>query len=456
MIDAALPGFSVEAVWDGACSILDRIGLLVDSEKVARLVSKALAVDGGRARFPREVVEHYADEIRAAGGAHSAAAPPGGLVLINSCFSNQYIDPRTGKKRPFDVKTLVRCTKLAYRLKDEGLLNGRVAGYPLDVPPRLQFLTAYFIDCCYGRSAGPYCLSNDEAVLKYMMEIGSVMGHARVVGAEPVSPLKFVGASVNLAAEHCRGDVTVWVDAMPLMGVTAPLDWHAAWAQSVAENLGSFILLRTCGCEKVAPPSFRVFLPNMATGTAYFSSPQHIFAMLSRRKVREFFALTTDGAELMLVTAKAPDQQAAAEKTAGAVLAKIFDFPYVEGAGNLWMDEIFSPQQLMIDLDICACVSAMKADFRQTGPALLQVIAEGVQRGSFLETDMTLGRYGEFLWRPAVFDLTRRGEWNERAAGEKAAEWAEAKAAEYDYELAGEKREQLERIMAAARREISA
>ena len=43
----------------------------------------------------------------------------------------------------------------------------------------------------------------------------------------------------------------VITDPMPVLGVTAPADLHAAWAQSVAENIASYSFWRICGCERV-------------------------------------------------------------------------------------------------------------------------------------------------------------------------------------------------------------
>ncbi|MHC4983588.1 MAG: trimethylamine methyltransferase family protein [Planctomycetota bacterium] len=455
MIDVTLPGFDVEAVWAGACDILERVGLEVASEKVLSRLSKTFVVRDGRVCFPRELLERCAEEIRQSAPPPAPAGTPRELVIANNCFCNHYVDHRSGKARPYDVETIIRHTKLACGLAGEGLLSGRVTGYPPGVAPRLQFLTSYFIDCCYNASAGSHPLVTDRQVLSYMIQMASVMGHTQVIGVEPISPLKFAGNSVDLAVEHAGGAAAIAIDPMPIMGVTAPLDWHAAWSQSVAENVGSYALLRACGCERLGAPSFRLFLPNMATATIYFSSPQHIFALLTRRKVREFFGLDLDWGELMLVTSKQPDQQAAAEKTAGCVLAKLFDFHYVEGAGNLSMDEIFSPQQLLIDIEIRNFANAMTADFSSAAADVVDIIADGLKRGSFLQTDLTLDCFRKFAWRSELFDYTRLAGWTGRSVLQKAAERAEKVIAEYDYELAGEKRENLERIMAGARRDLA-
>jgi len=455
MIDTTLPGFDVEAVWDGACRILEQVGLEVATGKALARPARELPVRGGRVCFPREMIEHYAGEIRQK-AARCAPAPRSSVTMCNSAVCHHYLHPITGETRPYDTETLIRHTRLACRLGDEGLLLGRATGYPLDVPPRMQFLTSYFVECCHSRSPASHCLITDEVAMKYMMEIAAVMGHAQMIGVEPISPLKFAGASVDIAVAHGRADLIIGVDAMPIMGITAPLDWHAAWAQSVAECLGTYALLRLCGCERIEPPSFRLFMPNMATAKIYLSSPRHIFALLTRRKVREFFALATDSSELMLVSGAAPDHQAAVEKAAGCLLSKLFGFYVVEGAGNLRIDEVFSPQQLLIDLEICNFVNSIGAEFGRAGQDLVETVREGVARGNFLDTSLTLDHFGEFFWRPVLFDLSAQATRNAKGLLAKAAEWAERKTAEHDYQLEGDKRRQLERIMAEARQALAA
>jgi trimethylamine:corrinoid methyltransferase-like protein len=272
-----------------------------------------------------------------------------------------------------------------------------------------------------------------------------------------ISPLRFGGASVRVAFEWLDRDpdLAIGIDPMPNLGVTAPADWHLGWAQSVAENMGSYILFREAGFEHVGLPSFRLFVPNMRVGTTYFSSPKHLAALLIRRKVREFFGLATSSAEFTLVTAKRPDAQAAAEKMAGAMLGRVYGFPYLEGAGGLWMDDLFSPVQLMVDLEICNYVNSLDVDLASPARDPLEVMERGLAGGGFLSDPLTLDAFEDFIWRPGLFDLSPRGGWTGPLVHERAAEIARAKAAQYTYELADERREELERIMARARRALA-
>jgi trimethylamine:corrinoid methyltransferase-like protein len=341
-------------------------------------------------------------------------------------------------------------------MADEGLLGGSVAGIPQDVPAEMQFLMAHYIDCVFSRHPNGWCLMHSEAVMRYFFKIAEVMGFRKSIGTEMISPLKFMGQSIDLAIDFGGKDVAVGIDPMPILGVTAPADWHMAWAQSVAENMGSYIIFRECGLEQVDPPSFRLFLSNPVACTTYFSSPQHIIALLARRKVREFFGLATTGAELLLVASKAPDQQAAMEKMAGCLLGKLCGFSYLEGAGGLWLDEIFSPQQLLIDVEIKHYVEGVAADLNGPAQDIVAVMKEGIRTGGFLEADLTLDRFKQFVWKSKLFDLGSRGSWkgDHQTLLSKTARLSEEKISAYTYELTDNRREALDAVLAQAKNEF--
>jgi trimethylamine:corrinoid methyltransferase-like protein len=321
----------------------------------------------------------------------------------------------------------------------------------------LQFIQTSWVNCVYNPEAGPLGLVLSGFQMKYFLEIADVMGFVQSIATEMISPLRFMGQSVDLAVEFYGQGLNVWIDPMPIIGVTAPADWHMAWSQSIAENLGSYAIFRSCGMDRLHSPTFRLFLPNQATTGAYFSSPRHVMALLTRRVVREFFNLQTAGEEFLLIASKAPDAQAAMEKTAGALLGRLFGFAGLEGAGGLWLDEIFSPQQLVIDIEIKSFVNSVGADLSGVEADVVEVVRAGVRQGSFLASDMTLDRFAEFTWPAGLSDLRPRAAWDgdHQTLLRKAAAFAEEKAREYTYELTDSRREQLDRILERARNELA-
>ena len=450
-----LDQFDVGRVWEDALKILREVGLQVTNERIAPMVAQGLKIKGDRIRFPEEVVLRYADEIRARFGSESPDLPER-VSIFSSSLNTHWLDPADGCVKPHDTQTVIRHTRLIRQLAEEGLSGGRAAGVPQNVPAEMQFLMTHYIDCVYSRRPGGWGIIQSEAMMHYFLEMAEVMELPKSIGTEMISPLRFMGQSVDLALQYHDRGMMVGIDPMPILGVTAPADWHMAWAQSVAENVGSYALFRECGVEQIGCPSFRLFLSNPAAAMTYFSAPQHITALLTRRRVRQFFGLPTLSAELMLVTSKVPDPQAAMEKMAGCLLGRIFDFPYLEGAGGLWLDEIFSPQQLLIDVEIKHFVEGIRADFGGTPQDIVAVMEEGVRAGGFLAADLSLDRFREFAWESRLFDLRPRAAWNgtPQSLLARAARIAEEKIDAYEYELSGDRRRALDEIVARAEREF--
>jgi hypothetical protein len=451
-------GFDVERVWGDACRILDRVGLVVLNPAIRDRLAATLPCDGDRVQVPEALARRYVAEIRSRAGSQ-ASPPPGTPVTIsNSPLNVSYLDPDTGENRPYDTATVVEHTKLALRLAEEDdVLRAGPTGVPQDVPPRLQFVTCAYLDAVYNPHPRPFVLALDPEQFEFLLEIADLFALPRVLGTEMISPLRFGGSSVDIAFEWLDRDrdVIVGIDPMPNLGVTAPADWQLGWAQSVAENMGSYILFRQAGFEHVGLPSFRLFVPNMRVGTTYFSSPRHLAALLTRRKVRRFFGLATSSAEFTLVTAKRADAQAAAEKMAGAMLGRLYGFPRLEGAGGLWMDDVFSPVQLIVDLEICNYVNNLDYHPASSAQDVVEVMERGLEGGGFLSDPLTLDAFEGFIWRPKLFDLAPRARWEGPSVQERAGDIARAKSGQYAYELTDERREQLERIMARARCALS-
>jgi hypothetical protein len=449
----------VQRVWDDAVRVLDQVGLEIGGEVLTRAVEGVFPIENGRVRIGPDVATRYADEIRSRFGGPTDVEPVSAPRLYNLPLNPYWLDPADGQINPNDLDTVVRNTKLIYQVASEadGLVGPSVAGVPQDVPAEIQFLMVYATECIYAPHPGAWGLMHSRRSMELIFEAADIMGAGKMVCAEPISPLRFGGQSVDLAIEAGREDVPVTVDCMPVLGVTAPADWHMAWAQSVAENLGAYILLRACGVERVGPPSFRLFLPNPSAMTPYFSAPQHVAVLCMRREVRALFGLPTDGGEVMLVASKAADAQAAMEKAAGCALAKAHGFKHLEGAGMLWMDEVFSPQQLMIDVEIARYVSAADVAIAAPKGDVVASVREGLDAGSFLGSELMLERFREFAWAAELSDLAPRGSWkgDHTTLLKRAGELARAKSEAYTYELADHRREAIDALIARANAEFA-
>ncbi len=150
------------------------------------------------------------------------------------------------------------------------------------------------------------------------------------------------------------------------------------------------------------------------------------------------------------------DMQAVMDKTALIMMHALGGFrDFWYGAGQLSMDEVFSPAQCVIDQELgryaTHLVQGVKYD---TDPeAAFNVISEVGPGGNYLEHETTLGDLRAYF-ESDIFPRMNVDQW--RAAGEpdvwsKAAARAKSLIANYRYELAPAVKRDLDRIWAKAK-----
>ena len=456
-LDQLVRGFDVARVHNDALRLLARVGLEVRDEALrGRLVATgAVRQSGHRVLLDAATVEAYAEQLRHDGAARAPAEPDERLTVSVARWPMFFVEPQSDELRPFTTDVLIEYTKLVDAFREEGL-TGSVPGTPQDVPPPIQELVQYAIACRYSRGAGfPGAIGEPRAV-DYMLGIARVMGHRIGVGVEAYSPLTFSGNSVALVLRLRSQAEGVGLDPMPIMGVSAPLDWHAAWAQSVAENLGGYAILRLLGFERVSP-TFRLFPASMRSATIAFGSPEFLLALLTRSRIRELYGQPIGAAESLHTMAKLPDAHAVAERSAQTLFAAMLGHRRFSAAGSLAIDEVFSPEQLVIDLEIRDYVERLMRGIEAGGDDCLSVVAEGLDGRSFLTAERTLANWREFFWLPRVFLQTSRAQWQASPRSVLADAWALARErlARHEYELDDERRRAVDSIVQEAEQALT-
>jgi trimethylamine:corrinoid methyltransferase-like protein len=129
------------------------------------------------------------------------------------------------------------------------------------------------------------------------------------------------------------------------------------------------------------------------------------------------------------------------------------------GGGRLSLDEVFSPEQLVIDCEMRDHVQRLIAgiDGDCDPSAVAAEVATGIQEG-FLGLESTVGSYRDLFWMPRLFERRTLGGW--MAAGspdfrEHAKEMVREAAGRHQYELEPELRRKLDDIYARAQRDLA-
>jgi len=456
----------LEAIEEGATRILEEVGIeIVHPRLIARAQQCGFRETNGRIRLSRQQVTEFLQETRQGKSSSRQRisrhqSTPASLTIFPSIYPQSVHDPETDAIVPFTCARLKEATRLVDVLAGRGVGNS-IPGCPVDVPPALQVLMQYRIgveNLRYWR--GPVDAKSLQS-MPYVMEMAEVMGcPIRSLPIYVFSPLRLAGESLAAVMEYEERLESVTVGSMPAAGFTAPLHPVEAFALAAAEVIGAALIVSEC--IKPAVHWGVSLWPFDLRGIAMsLGSPESVLFEMASAEVNAYlhgqprWPITNNIHSL----AKLPGPQAAAEKASGMTLGALLGVRGFFGAGNLSLDEVFSPVQLLADLEIKdhveRLVNGLNTDSDLGG--LAEQVRLGVE-GGFAGLERTLEYYRVLYWHPHFFERRFLGLW--QAAGcpsfsAQAKEKIRELVAKHDYEPAAEIRAELERIYKHAERELA-
>lgn len=454
----------LESVEQGAIRILGEVGVEVAHPQLAaRARERGFQLQDGRIRLPRRQVERFLEEGRSAGrpGSPVGREDEGRICLRLSPnpYPQSIHDPATDEIVPLTCARLEEATKLVDVLAERGVAGG-MPGCPTDVPPPLQVLAQYRIGVSILRNWQGPVDPKSLTSLPYVMAMADVMGcPIRGLPVYIFSPLRLAGESLTAALQYEERLEHLFVGSMPAVGNTCPIRPLEALAVAAAEIIGSAMILQGCLRARVhwGVGVFSFDLRGMAMS---FGSPEAILLDMASHEVdaflhgREWWPAVGN----LLTLAKLPDQQALAEKAAALTLGAGLGGRTFDGAGTLALDEVFSPVQLLLDVEmkdhVERLVNGVSRDFDLD--ALMGDLGSAVTRG-FAALDRTLDSHAQYTWYPRLFERRFLAPW--RAAGcpgpaSRAAEQARELAGTHTYSPPHETLAALDRIYRQAEKDI--
>jgi trimethylamine--corrinoid protein Co-methyltransferase len=441
----------VREMHNGALKILAEVGLEVEGEELVRRLTAqdGVTVRSGRVCLAPSLVEAHVEAYRKTCLAREKPTPRRRIHLSAGCCANHIPDRRTGKPRPITTEDLIQSTKLIDALHDEDV-SGHVPGFPQDVPPPLQALAEYRIGSQHTRWGGSFTAPCPIEGLEYIYEMHQVMEQPFHLSLYVINPLKIVGDSLHAILHFLDRAAGFSSGSMPLMGGTAPIHFVGAFVQAMAEEMGGFVVLRLLAPGKPAGFGVMAFCLDMKYGGITYGSPEQNLCDLIRIPVNAFYGMRNVSTRSIRTMAKRPGSQAAAEKAASAVVGALAGSRSFMGAGTLSVDEVFSPEQLIIDREIADYAQRVADGFEYDPDKLsLDIIAECAGRGEFLAHPSTLANHRRIYWMPTLFEHMSLRRWQQLGEPQLVAEAGhivDQKLARYDFELAPEKRRELDRI----------
>ena len=454
---------NLEQIHEAALRILESIGLLVRAPQALETAARlGLTVREQRVLFDRATVNAFVEEFRAHPAVDEEEREPSPEILLAPCqYAVMVHDIETDQIVPFTTDRLIQAAKLLDTLTPYGVI-AKTPGTPMDVPGDLQPLLKYKIQALYCRHGRrPVELGTPRAT-PYLLDMAEALGHPiTTADVYVVSPLTIGGESFDCALEQRHRLQSLWVSNMSSLSATAPIRLGDALALGVAEVTGAAILAR----EVVGLPvdwSVRVtpFDPRFMCLT--LGGPEEFPLQWASEEVNAWYHGREPGPPWggLHSQAKLPDQQAAVERTTMMLTLALFGTRVFGGIGRLSLDEVFSPEQAVIDLEIRDHVQRLVAgaDGDCDPEACLAEVAAGLRQGGFLGLDSTAELYQQTYWRPRLFWRGMVNEWQAAQApnlSARAKEMVRRRLQLHDFAPEPEVRREVERIYAKAERKLS-
>ena len=464
---ALLSAEELTRIEEAMVRILDECGIAVlDEELIERLRREGFRTNGNRVFVEPRLVREFLEAERTRNGDQFGEGPagigaaPSPITVYLSQYPQHVHDVSTDRIVPFTTERLIEATKLVDVLSERGVIYSP-PGTPADVPPALQPVLQYWVAATYSRHGQHPIDPKAEVSFDYVMQMADALGHpVRHLPVYVFSPLTLGGESLRCVLKLRDRLSGIGVSSMPSAGCTAPIHVGDAFALAAAEVIGSVILLRAV-LELDVYWTVGLFPIDLHSMAMVFGSPENFLFQLMGHEVTAYLGGTRwyPAAGNIHTSAQLPGPQACAEKsslmTAGALLGE----RRFGSAGTLSLDEVFSAEQLLYDLEIKDHVQRLidGMDGECDPGRCAEEVAAALEEGTFAGLSSTASAYRDLYWHPRLFGRQFLGAW-QRDGGKSIRAQAHAMIrdliARHDFHLEPALQSELDRILSRARADL--
>ena len=451
----------LDTIHQALLQVLDETGMECAHSLTADVLTatEGIRFDNGRIKFSRDLVNETIERARAAGRQRR----PAERVRVSAPWNClNVIDMDDDAIRASTAADVVSMLKLVAGFNEYGC----APVYPCDLDPRVQILWLEKICLELTPGFGGDMVSHDPQTIRWIGRLHGALGRRYPLGLQfLISPLRLDHLALDLLWQF-KGDPLVHVSAntcpIPVGGLTAPLCSSALLVQALAESVGGMIVAERLGmadCGQVA--YLRADIGDVRHMTIGYSLPENVMVQVLLRDVAERFSGYRMDTIYINTNAKRADALANVDRMAYMLMLGLAGFRnFILGAGQLSMDEVFSPAQFIIDMEIGHYIQHVLDGMPWQGEAgageIAGIIAEGVAEGNYLTHPSTLDALPH-LFRSRLFAGTNLGQWRaaggmtiERTALQRAREAIES----YQFELEPATRAALNQVFSEACRDL--
>ena len=403
-MDYVFTDSQIEQIRDGALSILSEIGVkLGRQELIDKLAAIGFHVSGSFVHIDKKTALKKIQSQK--GDCSPSVKQPFSTSLSAYPHTYENIDGSFCKITTESNAAMGNFAANAARMLFPNT-NVSCPGHPQDVAPELQFFRHAVNSFVWCKDYHPMETTSIKSAL-YYFELCENMGKP-ITGA-PIyvaSPLNISGESLDIAVKFSDRLNRVYVSSMPSFGVSTPLNLVAAYAQTLAETVGGAVIYEAL-TGVPAGYATNIFAFDFYDTTLPFGTPEKLLLEWTNMEVAaKVSGGEYGGPQSTDIHTNAPrcGIQACAEKasliTAGALLGAT----NFHTAGTLAMDEVFSPVQLLLDMEMIAHAQKIADGMPNENfdGDLLNEVREGLKNG-YMMSDRTLDNMKNYIWRANYF-----------------------------------------------------
>ena len=414
-----------EQVHRASLEILRRTGVRVFHQGALDLLrqSDAILEDGNLVRFPPGLVEWALQQAPSRialcrRGSSQVQAPLEGRTVSFGPGSDcpNYLDPRSGERRPFTTADVVDCIKLVDAVPELDFCMS------MGIPADMETANAYrqqFALMLEHTSKPIVFVCDDRADCEAIaaMAAAAAGGVARLrlnptllLYSEPSTPLQHSETATGKLLYMAEQGLPIVHSPAPMMGGTAPVTLAGGLALGNAEVLSSVVMhqLRHPGAPFVYGSGLHHM--DMKTTISVYGAPEFQLARVAVAEMGRFYGLPTWGyaghSDSCVM-----DEQAAADAAFSVLVALLAGNNLVHDVGYLEAGLTTSPEMIVFTAETISMMRRFAAGMSFDAESLaLEVIDQVGPGGDFLTQRHTLKHFRQ-LWQPALLDRRRHEEW---------------------------------------------
>ncbi|MBI4786570.1 MAG: trimethylamine methyltransferase family protein [Chloroflexi bacterium] len=414
-----------ETVHRASLEILRRTGVRVYHDGALALLRETDAIinDDNLVRLPPGLIEWALAQAPSRlalcqrGGDQVIAPLEGQRVSFGSGSDcPNYLDPRTGDRRPFTSADVVECIHVVDALPELAFCMS------MGIPSELATSNAYRqqFALMIEHTSKPIVFVCDDVA---DCEASTAMASAAAGGieqlrinptlllySEPSTPLKHSETATGKLLYMAEQRLPIVHSPAPMMGGTAPVTLAAGLALGNAEVLSSLVMhqLKHPGAPFVYGSGLHHM--DMRTTISVYGAPEFQLARVAVMEMGRYYDLPTWGyaghSDSCVM-----DEQAASDATFSVLIALLTGTNLAHDVGYLEAGLTTSPELMVFTAEIIAMMRRFMGGMSLDAEALaLDVIHQAGPGGDFLTAKHTRNHFREH-WQPKLFTRQRLAEW---------------------------------------------